>query len=374
LDAGADIKGKLNMESFAISAVSETSDFGTVTNPRAPEYTTGGSSSGSGAAVAADEVDIAIGCDQGGSIRIPSSFCGIIGLKPTTGLIPYTGIFPIDNSIDHVGPMATSVEDIAVALEVMAGTDGLDPRQPDEIPQKTYQDALKDDISNMTIAVLDEGFAHEENEPEVNSIVKEAIDELEQMGANVEHVSIPEHLESHSIFWPIAGYGVYQTLTQEGTGSLYDGWYDTHLAKTFAKFRRSRSNEFSAEVKTVLIAWEYLQQQSQDYLYGKAQNLSLKLRKEYDTVLEEADAIAMPTSPITPPKIDDDLGRVERIHRKLPISKNTCVFDITHHPAISIPCGTLDDLPIGLMLVGSRWEEEVLLQISYTFEQNTEYL
>jgi amidase len=217
LNAGATITGKLNMESFAFSGSSDTSDFGTVTNPRAPEYIAGGSSSGSGAAVAAGEVDVAIGGDQGGSIRIQSSCCGIVGIKLTTGLVPYTGIFPIDSTLDHTGPMAE-------ALEVMAGTDGLDPRQPAGLDPDPYTDALVDDIEGTTVAVPKEGFDREESDPEVNATVRDAIETLESLGAETVEVSVPRHLDSLALWIAIAGYGGVQTLKQGGTGSLLDGW------------------------------------------------------------------------------------------------------------------------------------------------------
>lgn len=372
LDAGATITGKLNMESFAFSGASDTSDFGTVTNPRAPEYIAGGSSSASGAAPAAGEVDIAIGGDQGGSIRIPASCCGIVGIKPTTGLVPYTGIFPIDNSLDHTGPMAESVEDVAAALDVMAGPDGLDPRQPAGLETDNYTDALVDDGSDMTVAVLEEGFNREESDQDVNATVRDAIDTLEELGAETVEVSVPRHLDSLPLWIAIAGYGGVQILKQGGVGSLHDGWYNTGLAKTYDKFRRSQGRDFPASVKATWLAIEYLDRQYQgSALYAKGQNISLKLREQYDDILENADVIAMPTIPIKPFEIDEELSRVERIGRSLAIAKNTAPFDLTHHPAISVPCGTAGDRPVGLMFVGERFDEASVLQAAHAYQQNT---
>jgi amidase len=372
LDAGATIAGKLNMESFAFSGASDTSDFGTVTNPRAPEYIAGGSSSASGAAPAIGEVDIAIGGDQGGSIRIPASCCGIVGIKPTRGLVPYTGIFPIDNSLDHTGPMAESVEDVAVTLEVMAGTDGLDPRQPAGLETDNYTDALVDDVSDMTVAVLDEGFNHEESDQDVNATVQDAIETLEELGAETVGVSVPRHLDSLALWIAIAGYGGVQILKQGGVGSLYDGWYNTGLAKTYDKFQRSQGRDFPASVKATWLAIEYLDRQYQgSALYAKGQNISLKMREQYDEILQDADVIAMPTIPIKPFEIDEELSRVERIGRSLTIAKNTAPFDLTHHPAISVPCGTAGDRPVGLMFVGRRFDEPSTLRAAHTYQQNT---
>jgi len=374
LDAGATIKGKLNMESFAFSGSSDTSDFGTVTNPRAPGYIAGGSSSGSGAAVAAGDVDIAIGGDQGGSIRIPASCCGIVGLKPTTGLVPYTGIFPIDSTLDHTGPMAESVTEIAEALEVLAGPDSLDPRQPADLDPVPYTDALVDDVEGMTVAVLDEGFGREESDPEVDATVRDAIETLESLGAETVEASVPRHLDSLALWMAIAGYGGIQTLKQGGTGSLLDGWYDTGLATAYDKFRKSQGHDFPASVKATWLAIEYVDRKYQgSALYGKGQNITLAMREAYDEVLEEADVIAMPTVPIKPLEIDPDLSRVERISRSLVTSLNTSPFDLTHHPAITVPCGTAGDRPVGLMLVGERFDEPSVLQTAYTYQQHTDW-
>jgi amidase len=374
LDAGGTITGKLNMESFAFSGSSDTSDFGTVSNPRAPGHIAGGSSSGSGAAPAAGEVDIAIGGDQGGSIRIPASCCGIVGLKPTTGLVPYTGIFPIDHSLDHTGPMARSVTDVATALEVLAGPDGLDPRQPADLETEGYTDALSEDVSNTTIAVLKEGFEREESDEAVNDVVREAIGEFEEQGAEVLEVSVPRHLDSLALWITIAGQGGVQVLQQGGVGSLHDGWYNTGLAEAFGKFARADGRDFPPSVKTTWLAIEYLNRQGKgSALYARAQNVTLAMREAYDEILAEADVIAMPTTPHQPLAIDPDLSRVERIARSLPIAKNTAPFDLTHHPAISVPCGTTDDLPVGLMLVGERFDEKGVLQAAYAFEQGTDW-
>ncbi|MFC7255428.1 amidase [Haloplanus litoreus] len=374
LDAGADITGKLNMESFAFSGSSDTSDFGTVTNPRAPEYIAGGSSSGSGAAVAAGEVDVAIGGDQGGSIRIPSSCCGIVGIKPTTGLVPYTGIFPIDSTLDHTGPMAETVAEVAETLEVVAGPDGLDPRQPAGLDPQPYTDALVDEPEDLTIAVLAEGFDREESDPEVNATVRAAIERLESLGAETVEASVPRHRDSLALWIAIAGYGGVQILKQGGIGSLLDGWYDTGLATTYDKFRRSQGRDFPASVKATWLAIEYLDREYQgSALYGKCQNITLAMRAAYDEILEDADVIAMPTLPIKPFEIDPDLSRVERVDRSLLTSLNTAPFDLTHHPAISVPCGTAGDRPTGLMFVGGHFDEMSTLRAAYTYQQNFDW-
>ena len=170
----------------------------------------GGSSSGCAALVAAGEVEMAIGGDQGGSIRMPSSYCGIYGMKPTHGLVPYTGIMPIEIYIDHTGPMTQNVEDNALMLEVLAGSDGLDPRQYSVKTQK-YTNSLQG-IKGMNIAVVEEGFNHHNTEPDVDKVVKKALQKIESMGAFVKTVSIPMHKLGPAIWTPIGMEGLTQTM------------------------------------------------------------------------------------------------------------------------------------------------------------------
>jgi amidase len=182
LDAGGTIVGKTVCEYFCFSGDSHTSASGPVHNPHRRGYSAGGSSSGSAAVVATGEVPMALGGDQGGSIRIPASFCGIYGLKPTHGLVPYTGIMPIELTLDHTGPMTATVEDNALLLEVLAGPDGLDPRQYGGAVAKPYREALGRGAGGLKIAVVEEGFAHSQSSPKVDSLVREAAERFKGMG------------------------------------------------------------------------------------------------------------------------------------------------------------------------------------------------
>src|SRR6266478_5286030 len=194
LDAGGAIAGKTVCEYFCFSGGSHTSASGPVHNPHRIGYSAGGSSSGSAAVVALGEVPMALGGDQGGSIRIPASFCGIYGLKPTHGLVPYTGIMPIELTLDHTGPMTATVEDNALLLEVLAGPDGLDPRQYGAAVPKPYREALGKGVPGLRIAVLEEGFSHSQSLPQVDAIVREAAQRFKGLdAAAVDTVSIPMH-------------------------------------------------------------------------------------------------------------------------------------------------------------------------------------
>lgn len=373
LAAGADIKGKLNMESFSFSTSSDSSDYGKVTNPWNQNYIAGGSSSGSGVAPVIDEVDIAIGTDQGGSIRVPAACCGIVGIDPTTGLIPYTGIFPLDNTMDHVGPMAKTVEEVATALEVMAGNDGLDSRQPPSLNTDIYTNGLTEDVSDIEIGVLTEGFEQDESEQIVNNAVCDAIGTLRELGATTQEVSVPLHKRAAKFAFVIWGFGGLQIFKQSGQGSLYKDWYNTELMEVFKKSKSSNMNELSDTEKAILTAMEYFNQAYPDPIYGKSQNLSLKLQRKYDELFEEVDVIALPTMPMKPFRIDDVESRVERLLRESSLTKNTSPFSITNHPSISIPVGMVDGLPIGLQLVANHFEEKKLIRVSHTFEQNSNW-
>src|SRR6266849_2388939 len=211
LDAGGEIVGKSVCEYFSFSGGSHTSATGPVQNPRKPGYSAGGSSSGSAALVAAREVEIAIGGDQGGSIRIPSSYCGTYGMKPTYGLVPYTGILSIEFTVDHTGPITANVADNALLLEVLAGPDGIDPRQ---IGVKTaeYTKSLKEDAAGLKIAVVKEGFGFADSDPQVDAKVQKAAERLSKCGAKVEEISIPMHAMGSAIIFPILAEGGLDTM------------------------------------------------------------------------------------------------------------------------------------------------------------------
>ena len=224
LDAGGEIAGKAVCEYYCVSGGSHTSSTGPVQNPRKPGFTTGGSSSGSAALVAAGEVPMAIGGDQAGSIRIPASYCGIVGMKPTFGLVPYTGIGPLEITLDTAGPMTANVADNALLLEVIAGPDGLDSRQHQARVDK-YTEALRQGVKGLRIGVLKEGFGHPNAEPDVDAKVRAAAERFKSLGASVEEVSVPEHLTLGFPVWAaIRGDAACVTLLEmNGFGLGYEG-------------------------------------------------------------------------------------------------------------------------------------------------------
>lgn len=373
LDAGATITGKAHCEFFCLSGGSHTGALGPVHNPHKLGYSAGGSSSGSGALVAAGEVDMAIGGDQGGSIRIPSSFCGIYGMKATHGLVPYTGVMPIESTIDHTGPMTATVSDNALLLEVLAGADGLDPRQ---YAPKTarYTEALGKPARGLRIAVVNEGFGHANSEKDVDERVRAGAERFARLGATVDQVSIAMHRVGPAIWTPIALEGLQaQMMRGNGMGFNWKGLYTTSLLDAHAGWR-ARANELSDSLKISMFVGEYFIKHYRGHYYAKAQNLARKLKAAYDSVLGKYDLLLMPTLPMkaTPiPTPDSPLTLY--IQRAFEMVGNTAPFDVTGHPAMTLPCGMSDGLPVGLMLIGKDYDEATVYRAAHAFEQDGDW-
>jgi amidase len=373
LDAGGTIAGKTVCEYYCFSGGSHTSSTGPVHNPRRMGYSAGGSSSGSGAVVAAGEVPMALGGDQAGSIRMPSSYCGIYGLKPTFGLVPYSGIMPIELTLDHVGPMTATVEDNALLLEVLAGPDGLDPRQKGAQP-KPYREALGRGASGLRIAVVEEGFGHPQSMAESDQVVREAAHRFKSLGATVETVSIPMHRLGHAIWLPIGSEGAtMQMMLGNGFGFNWQGLYVTSMLD-FHSGWRSRADELSECLKNTMLLGQYMVTRHRGHYYAKAQNLVRRLRAAYDAVLSSYDLLVMPTLPmVATPLPSPAASTSEIIQRAFEIAPNTAPFDCTHHPAMTIPCGMVDGLPVGMMLVGKQFDEEMIYRAAAAFESGVDW-
>lgn len=373
LEAGATIVGKATCEHFCLSGGSHTSDPAPVHNPRRHGYSAGGSSSGSAALVAAGAVDMAVGGDQGGSIRIPSAFCGTYGMKPTHGLVPYTGAMPIEATVDHLGPITANVADNALMLEVIAGADGLDPRQyaPQVAP---YTQALGRGVEGLRIGLLSEGFGLANLDQRVADKVREAAARLEALGAVIEDVSVPEHLLAGALWQPIGCEGLTaQMMHGNGMGFNWKGLYDVGLLDAHSAWRE-RADELSPTLKLCMFVGQYGLERYRGHFYAKAQNIARRARAGYDKVLERYDLLLLPTLPIVAqplPGADAPLG--EYVARAFEMIANTAPLDITGHPALSLPCGTVDGLPVGLMLVGRHYAESTLYQAAAAFEASVDW-
>lgn len=368
LEAGGNIVGKVHSEYFCLSGGSHTNATGPVHNPHKRGYSAGGSSSGSGAVVSGGEVDMAIGGDQGGSIRMPASFCGCYGMKATHGLVPYTGAMPIENTIDHLGPMTQTVADNALLLEVIAGEDGLDPRQ--YAPKKDrYTNALNQGVGGVRIAIVREGFGRPESEEVVDASVMRAAEMFRSLGATVDEVSIPMHNKGVAIWTPIALEGTAnQMMKGNAMGTGWEGLYTTSLLDHHANWR-SRSDELSESLKIAMFVGEYFQRHHRGHYYAKAQNLARKLREAYDQMLGAYDLLLMPTTPMRATPIPGPDAPLEEIlQRAFEMLENTAPFDTSGHPAMSIPCGMEDGLPVGCMLIGKHYDEVTIYRAAAAFE------
>jgi amidase len=371
LAAGATITGKSVCEDLCFSGASFTSQPGPVRNPWDPSRNAGGSSSGSGALVACGAVDMAVGGDQGGSIRIPSAFCGTVGHKPTHGLVPYTGAFPIESTIDHLGPITRTVADAALMLGVLAGVDGYDARQPSTIAAVDYPAALAESAAGLRVGVVTEGFGRPESDPAVDEAVREAIATLRGAGLTAEDVSIPWHLDGMAVWNVIATEGAaYQMIDGNAYGMNAQGLYDPELIAHYARQRIERGAELSKTVKLVGLSGGYTFGHAGGAYYAMARNLALELRAAYDHALSSYDVLVMPTLPYTAPEL---IGRDSGLDTYLPTALgmvgNCAPFDVSGHPAASVPAGLVNGLPAGLMIVGKRFDDATVLRVAHTFEQ-----
>jgi len=373
LDAGGTILGKSVCESLCFSGGSHTSDNGPVRNPHDRSRSSGGSSSGSAALVASGAVDMAIGGDQGGSIRIPSSWCGIYGLKPTYGLVPYTGAFPIELTLDHLGPMARSAGDCALMLEAIAGPDGLDPRQHSDLAAQAYTKSLSGDVRGLRIALVREGFGIPGfSEEDVDECVIGAVRSFEKLGARISEVSIPWHRDGSALRRAISCEGALATMIYgSGFGTNWKGYYSTAMLDALARGLEQRASALSDTTKMSVMLGQYLHEQYRGRYYAKARNLARSLTAAYDGALKDADLLAMPTTPMKATELPSPgCSREEYIERATNMGANTGQFDVTGHPAMNVPCGISQGLPVGLMLVGRLGEDATVLRAADSWQKS----
>jgi aspartyl-tRNA(Asn)/glutamyl-tRNA(Gln) amidotransferase subunit A len=366
--AGAVFIGKTNCDEFAMGSSTENSAFGPSRNPWDLERVPGGSSGGSAVAVAASQCLGALGTDTGGSVRLPASFCGVVGLKPTYGRVSRYGIVAYASSLDQVGPFARDVRDAAILLEAIAGHDAMDSTSA-RIPVPSYQNALGTELGAVRLGVPREYF-QEGMQPEVDSCVREAIAALESLGATVETISLPHTAYAIAIYYLIA--------TAEASSNLarYDGIrYGRRAMGTQSlidTYRRSREEGFGTEVKRRIMLGTYaLSAGYYDAYYGKAQKARTLVRRDFEQAFERCDVLVAPTAPTTAFRLGEKLGDPLTMYLSdvLTISVNLAGL-----PGISIPCGVdADGLPIGLQLIGRPFGEETLLRAAYAYEHSTDW-
>ncbi len=386
LDAGATIVGKMNMEDFSFGGpgVAGVGDFGRPLNPHNAGYVTGGSSSGCGAAVAAGLIDIGMGGDQGGSIRIPAAWSGCVGLKATHGLIPHSGVFGLEPSVDYVGPMTRTVEDLAVVLQCLAGPDGYDPRQgsvPAVLPD--YVGALGEPIDRLKIGVLAEGFDFPGGEPDVDEMVRSALQVIEGLGARLEAASVPLHRTATLALGPLFLEGARSGYDTNFAGSFGTSFYPASFMNYFGRSKRSQSHELPLNLKLILLAGSYAHERANGRLFAKAQNMRPPIAAQYREAFRKVDLLAMPTCPTKANPYETPADYAEAIDRTLfggklgkdisVLGANTSPFNYTGFPAVSIPCGKSDGLPVGLQLVAPHFREDLLVRVAHAYQRAVDW-
>jgi amidase len=369
LDAGGQIVATTNMDDLAFSAGGETSYYGAVRNPFDSSRSAGGSSGGSAAALHYDGIDLAIGGDQGGSIRIPASWSGVLGLKPTHDLVPYTGILGVDRTFNHVGPLARTAEGIARLLQAIAGADEFTvPGQPEPADYIDSVAMAPASLEGVTIGVLREGFA-DHVDPEVAAAVRTVADEFRRLGATLTDVSVPEHLAAGAASFTCFVEGWFDTFSSGGTGYQHFGQYCEEVAAAMTDGIRRYGRDLAPTVKIAAVVGGFLRERYGGRYYARAHSVRRELRAAYDQRLNGIDAFLLPTTPYVAFELKPEALLTEHVKRGWDMMSNTHMFDMTGHPALSIPAASVSGLPVGVQLVGGHFSEDLLLRIAAVYER-----
>lgn len=373
LRAGVEIVATTNMDYLAFSGGGDTSAYGYTRNPFDSSLTAGGSSGGSAAALYYDGIDGALGCDQGGSIRVPAAWCGVIGLKPTHGLVPYIGITGIDATYDHCGPMARTPLAAGRLLQVIAGKEASDPRQTGADFTQPYVAAVEeapDDLRGFRVGVVAEGFSDSIGiDQSTAEATRSAIDRLSEIGAEIHEVSIPEHVIGGTLAVGSFVEGMTALVAGGGNGYHWAGTYWPELALALREGLSAWAEELSPQMKLTLMFGTHLQQCYLGALYAKAQNLRPALRAGYDRALTDVDVVVMPTTPGLPHEYLPDMPLSENVKRGWGVLANTSPTDMSGHPAITIPAAESGGLPVGLMAIARPFDDATLLRLARTYEK-----
>lgn len=375
LESGAKIVGTSNCEQLCAFTGSHTSCLGNVHNPYQYGRSAGGSSSGSAAIVSAGEADMALGADQGGSIRVPAAMCGLVGLKPTFGLIPYTGVTSNEYTLDHVGPMTRTVEDNAKMLQVLAGEDFFDDRQA-AVP-KILNYEFKES-RHLTIGILKEAFENPFLEASMKAKLLDAVEKFKDLGYNIVEVSVPMHAQAPEL-WSVVERvsGLHSRLGHASGRRLYtDPEFFKHTHPLGEKF----FSKAPVNVRNSIINGLYFEEQFPG-VFAKATNLVLKLRSEYNKALSKVDLLVAPTVPFVAPAHGPREGSPkDKVSSTFGVNTNTCPFNISGHPALNLPIGFLpakespsNKLPVGMQIIGRYFDESTIYTAAYAWEQHCDW-
>ena len=366
-ECGAVMVGKANMDEFAMGSSNEHSAFFPTHNPWDLSRVPGGSSGGSATAVAAGEAIYALGSDTGGSIRQPASFCSVTGLKPTYGRVSRYGLVAFASSLDQIGPLTQNVADCALVLNAIAGYDRRDSTSVSS-PTPDYTQCLTGDIKGLRLGVPREYFV-EGMQTEVETAMRTAINKLEELGAMVDEVSLPHTRYALAAYYIIAPSEAMANLARYD-GVKY-GFSYPDAATMWEAMEKTRQYGFGPEVKRRIMLGTYaLSAGYYDAYYVKAQKVRTLIRREFDEVFEKLDALVTPTSPTVPFKIGEKVDDPMQMYLS---DVCTLPINIAGVPAISIPAGFADGLPIGMQIIGKPFSEETILKIAHAYQQATDW-
>jgi aspartyl-tRNA(Asn)/glutamyl-tRNA(Gln) amidotransferase subunit A len=360
------IIGKTNMDEFAMGSSTETSYFGPTHNPWELSRVPGGSSGGSAAAIATDEAVLAFGTDTGGSVRCPASYCSVVGTKPTYGLISRYGLIAYANSLEQIGPMAKDVYDCALFLSVIAGHDPKDTTSV-KAPAKDYTEFLKNSVEGLKIGVPKEFFG-EGTSGDVEKQVWSGVHKLEELGASCEETSLP------SIEYALATYYIVAMSEASSNLARYDGLrygyrIDRDNSDWSTVYSKNRRIGFGAEVRRRIILGTYaLSAGYYDKYYLKALKIRTLIRRDFEKAFKKSNVLIGPTMPIPPFKIGEKIQDPLALYM---CDVDTVSANLAGLPAISVPCGFINGLPVGMQIIAPPLREDLMLQVAYTFEQNT---
>jgi aspartyl-tRNA(Asn)/glutamyl-tRNA(Gln) amidotransferase subunit A len=360
--AGATVVGKTNMDEFGMGTTTETSAFGPTENPAAEGRVPGGSSGGSAAAVAAGEADLALGSDTGGSVRCPAAFCGVVGIKPTYGLVSRYGLVAYANSLEQIGPLAPTVEAAAGLLDVIAGPDERDATTREPPTDASYADAADGDVEGLTVGVPTELL--EGADDGVRSAFENALEELRAAGATTEAVSLPSVETAVQAYYVIAMSEASSNLARfDGVRYGPDVDADGDWNEAFAAVREEG---FGEEVKRRILLGTYaLSAGYHDKYYKQAQDARAWVKQDFDAAFEDVDVLASPTMPVPPFEMGESLDDPLQMYLA---DANTVPVNLANLPAISVPAGETDAGPVGLQLVGPAFDEETLVRAGSALE------
>lgn len=368
MDAGVVFLGKTNMDEFAMGSTTETSAFGVTRNPWDTNKVPGGSSGGSAAAVAANECFMALGSDTGGSIRQPSSYCGVTGMKPTYGTVSRYGLIAYGSSLDQIGPIAKDVSDCAALLETIASYDAKDSTSV-KLDAYDFTSALVDDVKGLKIGIPRDYFG-EGLDSEVGQAVKNAAKVLEEKGA------IVEEFDLGLVEYAIPAYYVIASAEASSNLSRFDGVKYGYRAKDYEglhdMYKKTRSEGFGPEVKRRIMLGSFvLSSGYYDAYYLKALRTKALIKKEFDKAFEKYDVILGPVAPTTAPKIGDSLSDPIKMYLG---DIYTISVNLAGLPGMSLPCGKdSNGMPIGLQIIGDCFQEKKVIRAAYAFEQTRTY-